>query len=157
MIANSSAVLVDSLAGVRWSRSVKTTSIVVAALMLVGSIPIVAGCGDSEPAFCAKQDELKKSVSELKDFNILEQGPKGLQNQFDEIQANALELTDAAKDDFPNESKRLSDAVASLSKSVTQLGEQGASSTVIAQIPGQVQAVIESAQALEKKIDEQCG
>lgn len=156
MIANSSAVSVVSLASVRSLRLAKTTSIVSALLALAGSLVIVAGCGDSKPAFCAKQDELKKSVSDLKDFNILEQGPKGLQQQFDEIQANARELTDAAKEDFPNESKQLSDAVSALSQSVTQLSDQGTSSPVIAQIPGQVQAVIEAARALEKKIDEKC-
>lgn len=118
---------------------------------------LVAGCGsDSKPAFCAKRDDLKKSVSELKSFNILAEGPKGLEQKFSDIQSNATELVDAAKTDFPDQSKQLSDAIDALGQSVTQLREQGTSASSITKIPGQVQAVIQAATSLDDEISKKC-
>ena len=136
----------------------RATSALVALLVLAGSAAIVTGCGSSnKPAVCAKRDELKKSVSELKSFNILAEGPKGLQQKFGQIESDAEELANAARSDFPEQSKQLSDAVGALAQSVQRLRKQGSSSPAITKIPGQVQAVIATATDLDDEINKECG
>jgi hypothetical protein len=90
------------------------------ALLVVGTVLVLAGCGSSKPAYCSDRASLEKSVKQVPglassaDFS-------GLGTQASKIQAEATKLASAAQSDFPTESSAVKRDVDTLVSSIKDL------------------------------------
>jgi hypothetical protein len=109
------------------------------ALAAIAAVVLCAGCGSSKPAYCAKVSDLKKSVQKAATVDTLKQGPSGISSAIANVKSASHDVVSAAKNDFPSQTKALTDAVGTLAKSGQAL--TGAPVATIAGLPGQVSAV----------------
>src|SRR5437763_5916724 len=70
---------------------------------LTAALLLVACGGSGKPGYCSKVDDLKKSVSDLANVKVVQNGTSSVKSAFDTVQNNATATVDALKSDFPNE------------------------------------------------------
>ena len=83
-----------------------------------------AGCGgDDQPSYCSDLDELRQSVEELSQVNVIEGGTSSLTTALERVETAARSTVDSARSDFPDEADAISDSVSALGSSAQQLAE----------------------------------
>jgi hypothetical protein len=126
-----------------------------AALLAVALTAALAGCGSSKPAYCTNVDNLKTSVKALPHTNVVQNGLSSLETAVTKVQTNATAVVNSAKSDFPSETTALKNSVTTLDTTVKQAVKSPSAAT-LAQIPGQVSAVVTSAKNLESSTSSKC-
>jgi altronate dehydratase len=92
------------------------------AVAALASAALVAGCGgDSQPDYCDRVDDLQSSVSALTDISINGDTLNTVESDLETVKSNAEAVVESAKDDFPQESDALENAVNNASDSVQNL------------------------------------
>ncbi len=130
-----------------------TSAVLAVALVLVA---VLAGCGSSsKPAYCTNVDNLKSSVKALPNTNVVQNGLSSLETAVTKVETNAEAVVKSAKSDFPNETSALKSSVTTLTTTVKGAVASPSASTV-AQIPGQVSAVVTAAKNLESATSSKC-
>jgi len=126
---------------------------IVVGLMLAGLL--LAGCGSSKPGYCSAVNNLKASIKALPSTDVVANGTNALKSAFSEVQDNATAAVNAAKSDFPTETAAVTNSVDALSNTVKQATSSPSAATV-AQLPGEVSAVVTSVQNFVKAASSKC-
>jgi hypothetical protein len=83
-----------------------------------------AGCGgDDQPSYCSDLDELRQSVEELGQVNVIEGGTSSLTKALERVETAARSTVDSARSEFPDEADAINDSVSALGSSAQQLAE----------------------------------
>jgi CDGSH-type Zn-finger protein len=119
---------------------------------------ILSGCGgsSSKPSYCDQTANLKKSVQSLGSVNVLQGGTNALTSAISNVESSASAVVKSAKGDFPTETAAISSSIDALKKSAQSLASSPAQPAVIAQIPGQVSAVVKSIQDFSSSTKSKC-
>ena len=118
---------------------------------------LLSGCGgSSKPSYCDKTTDLKKSVQDLGNVNVVSGGTSALTSALTSVQSNATAVVNSAKGDFPDQTAAISSSIDALKKSATSLASSPTQPAVIAQIPGQVSAVVSSIQDFSDATKSKC-
>lgn len=118
---------------------------------------LLAGCGgSSKPGYCAKTSDLKKSVQDLGSVNVVQGGTNALTSALSSVESNATAVVNAAKSDFPDQTSAISSSIDALKKSAQSLASSPAQPALIAQIPGQISAVVKSIQDFSSATSSKC-
>lgn len=123
-------------------------------VLCVAATLLLAACGSSKPGYCSNVNDLKKSVNDLKNVKVVQNGTSAVKSAFEKVQTNASSTIDALKSDFPNETSALSSSVSSLATSVKALPTSPA--TAITAIPGEVAAVGTATKNLADATNSKC-
>ena len=92
------------------------------ALAALASAALIAGCGDdSKPEYCDRVDDLESSVTALTDISINGDTLNTVESNLQTVQSDAEAVVDAAKEDFPQETDGLENAVNNASDAVQDL------------------------------------
>jgi hypothetical protein len=131
-----------------------------------GVCGLLAGCavaallsacgGSSKPSFCDKTADLKKSVQDLSSVNVVQGGTNALTSALSSVQGNANAVVSSAKSDFPDQTAAISSSIDALKKSAQSLASSPTQPAVIAQVPGQVSAVVKSVQDFSSATKSNC-
>jgi hypothetical protein len=120
-------------------------------------IAILVGCGgSSKPSYCDNTADLKKSVQDLGTVNVVQGGTNALTSALSSVSSNANAVVSSAKSDFPNETAAISSSIDTLKKSAQSLASSPNQPAVIAQVPGQVSAVVKSVQDFSSATSSKC-
>jgi hypothetical protein len=114
----------------------------------------LASCGSSKPGYCSKVDDLKQSVSDLANVNVVANGTTSLRSAVDKVKSNANAAISSLKSDFPEQTSALSSSLSKLSDSVKQLTSSPAAA--LQAIPGDVSAVRTAANNLQNATQSKC-
>ena len=126
-------------------------------LAAVAVVAVLAGCGgSSKPSYCDKTADLKKSVQDLNAVNVIQGGTNALTSALSSVQSNANAVVSSAKGDFPNESAAITSSIDALKKSAQSLASSPTQPAVIAQVPGQISAVVKSIQDFSSATSSKC-
>ncbi len=121
----------------------------------------LAGCGSSsattasKPAYCTNVANLKASVKALPSTNIVQNGVSALEASVTKVQTDAQAVVSSAKSEFSGQTTALKTSVDTLTTTVKQVTTSPSVST-LAQIPGQVSAVVTAAKNLESAVASKC-
>jgi hypothetical protein len=116
----------------------------------------LAGCGgSSKPSYCSQTANLKKSVQDLGSVNIIQGGTSALTSALSTIESNAQAVVSSAKSDFPSQTAAINSSVKALKQSAQQLSSSP-KPAVIAQVPGQISAVVTSVQNFSSATSSKC-
>lgn len=130
------------------------TAQTVAALVL--SATAIGACGgSSKPSYCSSVSNLESSIKALPSTNIVATGLNGLKSAVTKVQSDATTAINAAKSDFPSETSALKTSIDTLSRTVHGAVSSPSAST-IAQIPGQVSAVVTAANNFQSATKSKC-
>lgn len=126
-------------------------------LAAVATVAALCACGgSSKPSYCEQNANLKKSVQDLSNLNVVQGGTNALTSALSSVQSNASKVVDSAKGDFPNETAAITNSIDALKKSAQSLASSPAQPGVIAQVPGQVSAVVNSIQDFSSATSSKC-
>ena len=126
-------------------------------LAAVAVVAVLAGCGgSSKPSYCDRTADLKKSVQDLNAVNVIQGGTNALTSALSSVQSNANAVVSSAKGDFPNESAAITSSIDALKKSAQSLASSPTQPAVIAQVPGQISAVVKSIQDFSSSTSSKC-
>jgi hypothetical protein len=95
------------------------------------AMAVVSGCGGDDdddsasPSICSEADDLKSSLDDLKNVDIVENGVSSLDAALDEVKSDATALSESAKSEFGPEVQSLEDALSSLGSAITSVGSNG--------------------------------
>jgi hypothetical protein len=128
------------------------------ATLAVGAACLVLGaCGGSDkPAYCSSVNDFKDSVSGLTNLQIAQNGLSALTAQVDKIKSSGQQLVADAKSDFPSETTALSGSITALVATAQQLGDSQTQKAALLAMPGQIQAVKSSYDALSSAVKSKC-
>jgi len=130
-----------------------TAATVAAAVLCAG---VLAACGgSSKPSYCSAVTNLESSIKAIPSTNIVQTGLNGLKSSLEKVQSDAETAINAAKSDFPNETSALKTSIDTLSSTVKQAASSPSPAT-IAQIPGQVSAVVTAANNFQSATKSKC-
>ncbi|MGZ4185107.1 MAG: hypothetical protein ACXVUE_15180 [Solirubrobacteraceae bacterium] len=130
---------------------------VLAVLAACAVAALLAGCGgSSKPGYCAKTADLKTSVQDLGSVNVVQGGTNALTSALSSVQSNATAVVNSAKSDFPDQTAAISSSIDALKKSAQSLASSPAQPAVIAQVPGQISAVVKSIQDFSSATKSKC-
>jgi hypothetical protein len=116
----------------------------------------LAGCGgSSKPSYCSQTANLKKSVQDLGSVNIIQGGTSALTSALSTVESNAQAVVSSAKSDFPSQTAAINSSVKALKQSAQQLSSSP-KPAVIAQVPGQISAVVTSVQNFSSATSSKC-
>jgi hypothetical protein len=117
----------------------------------------LSGCGgSSKPGYCKQTENLKKSVQALGSVNIIAGGTNALTSALKDVESNASAVVSSAKSDFPNETSAINSSLNTLKNSAQSLASSPGQPGLIAQIPGQVSAVVTSIQDFSNATKSKC-
>lgn len=126
----------------------------VTAVLLVAAI---SGCGgSSKPGYCSKTADLKKSVQDLGSVNVVTGGTDALTSALKKVESNAQAVVNSAKSDFPNETTAITNSINALNHSAQSLANSPGQPALIAQVPGQISAVVRSIQDFSSATSSKC-
>jgi hypothetical protein len=128
------------------------------ATLAVGAACVVLGaCGGSDkPAYCSSVTNFKDSVSSLTDLQIAQNGLSELSGAVQKIEDSGRQLVADAKSDFPTETTALSGSITALAATAKQLGDSQTQKAALLAMPGQIQAVKSSYDALSSAVKSKC-
>jgi hypothetical protein len=112
-------------------------------------------CG-GDPDFCSDVSELEQSVRGLGDVDVVAGGTNALSDALRRVEDQAEATIESAKDDFPEETSSMSDALASLRKSAGELSESPTAED-IAPVATDVAAMVTSVQEFIDASESECG
>jgi cytochrome c556 len=137
--------------------------VVLTALAAVAIAASLAACGgsssnssSSKPSYCDQTANLKKSLEDLGNVKIVQNGTNALSSALKSVQSNARAVVSSAKGDFPNQTAAISGSIDALKTSAQSLASSPAQAAVIAQIPGQISAVVKSVQDFSSASSSKC-
>jgi Flp pilus assembly protein TadD len=120
-------------------------------------VAVLSGCGgSSKPSYCKQTASLKQSVSDLGSVNIVQGGTSALTSALSKVQSDASAVVNSAKSDFPNETSAITSSIDALKKSAQSLASSPTQPAVIAQVPGQISAVVKSVQDFSSATSSKC-
>ena len=131
----------------RWIGSVLGAVAVAAVLSACG--------GSSKPSYCKQTASLKQSVQDLGSVNIVQGGTSALTSALSKVESDANAVVNSAKSDFPDQTSAITSSIDALKKSAQSLASSP-SPAVIAQVPGQVSAVVKSIQDFSSATSSKC-
>ena len=86
------------------------------------SLVLVAGCGgSSKPAYCSSVANLKTSVQDLSNVNVVQNGLTSVKSAVQKIQSDAKTVVSSAKTDFPSQTSAMETSVNALVNTAKQL------------------------------------
>jgi hypothetical protein len=122
---------------------------------MIAGVLLAACGGSSKPSYCSAVNDLTASIKALPSTDVIANGTNALKSAFNKVQDNANAAVNAAKSDFPNETAALKSSVDALSNTVQQATSSPSAAT-IAQLPGQVSAVVTAVQNFTKAASSKC-
>jgi flagellar hook-associated protein FlgK len=126
-------------------------------LAAVAVVAVLAGCGgSSKPSYCGKTADLKKSVQDLSGVSVVQGGTNALTSALSSVQSNANAVVSSAKSDFPDQTAAITSSIETLKKSAQSLASSPTQPAVIAQVPGQISAVVKSIQDFSSATSSKC-
>jgi len=135
------------------ARRREAATTVAAVVLCAGAL---AACGgSSKPSYCSAVSNLESSIKAIPSTNIVQTGLSGLESALTKVQSDAQTAINAAKSDFPNETSALKTSIDTLTTTVKQATSSPSAST-IAQIPGQVSAVVTAANNFQSTTKSKC-
>jgi len=135
----------------------KAFSLVVPAALIAASVVAIGSSGcDSKPAFCSDLDSLKQSVNELVKVEQFNSSTfNEVQTDFDKVKTNANTVFESAREDFPEETRRLEDQISATTKAFENLPSSPATGDYIA-LGLQVVSLGQAASDFESKASSSC-
>ena len=119
---------------------------------------VLSACGgSSKPSYCEQMANLKKSVQDVGSVNIVQGGTNALTSALSSVQSNASAVVNSAKSDFPDQTAAISNSIDALKKSAQSLSTTPGQPALIAQVPGQISAVVKSIQDFSSATSSKCG
>lgn len=116
-----------------------------AAVTALAVVAALSGCGgSSKPGYCKQTENLKKSVQAVGSLNLVAGGTNALTSALKDVESNAQAVISSAKSDFPNETAAINSSLNTLKNSAQSLASSPGQPGLIAQIPGQVSALVTS-------------
>jgi hypothetical protein len=116
----------------------------------------LAGCGgSSKPSYCSSVSNLESSIKAIPTTNIVQTGLSGLESAVAKVQSDAQTAINDAKSDFPTETSALKSSIDTLSTTAKQAVSSPSAST-IAQLPGQVSAVVTAVNNFQSATKSKC-
>ena len=126
-------------------------------LAAVAIAVVLAGCGgSSKPSYCSQTANLKKSVQDLGNVNVIQGGTSALTSALSTVESNAQAVVSSAKSDFPSQTAAINSSVKALKQSAQQLSSSPTQPAVIAKLPGQISAVVTSVQNFSSATSSKC-
>jgi hypothetical protein len=126
-------------------------------LVALAAAAVVSACGgSSKPSYCKDTANLKQSVQDLGNINVVQGGTNALTSALSKVQSNATAVVNSAKSDFPNETTAITSSIDALKKSAQSLASSPTQPAVIAQVPGQISAVVKSIQDFSSATSSKC-
>ena len=126
-------------------------------LAAVAVAAVLSACGgSSKPSYCDQTANLKKSVQELGSVNVVQGGTNALTSALSKVQTDATAVVKSAKSDFPNQTAAITSSIDALKKSAQSLASSPTQPAVIAQVPGQISAVVKSIQDFSSASSSKC-
>jgi hypothetical protein len=117
----------------------------------------LAGCGgSSKPAFCSSVNDLKTSVQDLKNVNVIKSGTSGVSSALQKVEGSAKAAVSSAQSDFPTQTQAVSGALTTLETTVGELKNSPTQPSLIAALPGQVSALVNSIETLVSDAKSKC-
>jgi hypothetical protein len=110
--------------------------------------------GSGKPDYCSQVDDLKQSVTDLTQVNVVAHGTSAVKSALQKVKNNANAAVAALKSEFSSETHALSSSINKLSDSVSQLSTSPA--TAVAAIPGEISAVGTAAKNLVDSTKSRC-
>jgi hypothetical protein len=118
---------------------------------------LLSGCGgSSKPSYCDKTADLKKSVQDPSNVNVVQGATNALTSALSSVQSNASAVVNSAKSDFSDQTAAITSSIDALKKSAQSLASSPAQPAVIAQVPGQISAVVKSIQDFSSATSSKC-
>jgi hypothetical protein len=135
----------------------RTPSTAGLAVVVAVGLGLVSGCGgDSKPGYCADREDLTQSVKDLGDVQLAQpDGITRLKAQLQTVKADAGQLADSAKSDFPDESNAVTGSVTNLEQSVQGVAASAEPQQVV-QVGADVKAVVVAANGFNDATDSKC-
>ncbi len=128
-----------------------------AAFAVAATCVVLGACGgDDKPAYCSSVNNFKDSVSGLTDLQIGQNAVSDLTAQVDKIKSSGTQLVADAKSDFPSETTALSGSITALTATAQQLGDSQTQKAALLALPGEIQAVKSSYDALSSAVKSKC-
>jgi hypothetical protein len=126
-------------------------------LAAVAVAVVLSACGgSSKPSYCDQTANLKKSVQDLGSVNVVQGGTNALTSALSKVQPDATAVVNSAKSDFPNQTAAITSSIDALKKSAQSLASSPTQPAVIAQVPGQISAVVKSIQDFSSATSSKC-
>jgi outer membrane murein-binding lipoprotein Lpp len=119
------------------------------------AVLLLAGCGSSKPGYCSKVNDLKKSVQDLPNVNVVQNGTSGLTSALQKVESNAKAVVSSAKSDFPNETSALSNSLNGLAQAIKNLPSSPTAGQ-IATIAGQASATVTAVKNFSNATSSKC-
>jgi hypothetical protein len=139
----------ETVSGMKPSRATVALALAVAA--------VLSGCGgSSKPAFCSSLNDLKTSVTDLKNVDVIKNGTSSVTAALQKVQSNAKSVVSSAKSDFPTQTQAISSAVTTLETTIGELKSSPTQPSLIAALPGQVSALANSVKTFESDASSKC-
>jgi hypothetical protein len=123
-----------------------------AALVLSG---LAAGCSSSKPAYCTDADQLKTSVQNLGNVDVVKNGLSSLQTALTSVKTSASAFVTDAKSAFPSQTAALSTSLSGLQTAITSAKGQPPVTAAATVVPAITQ-VKNAASALQSAASGKC-
>jgi hypothetical protein len=101
-------------------RPVRALGAATATAVIAVTAAIGCGSSDDHPAYCADRDALQKSITELAQVNVKEQGIQGVQKQVKQVADDAQRLARSAQSQFAPQANALKSSASTLTTTVQQ-------------------------------------
>ena len=126
-------------------------------LAAVAAAAVLSACGgSSKPGYCKQTANLKQSVQDLGSVNIVQGGTNALTSALSKVQSDANAVVSSAKSDFPDQTAAISSSIDALKRSAQSLASSPTQPALIAQVPGQISAVVKSIQDFSSATSSKC-
>ena len=112
-------------------------------------------CG-GDPDYCSDVSELEQSVRSLGDVDVVAGGTNALRDALRGVEDQAEATIESAKDDFPEETTAMRDALASLRRSAGELSESPTAED-IAPVATDVAAMVTAVEEFVGAAESECG
>lgn len=125
--------------------------------MLAAGALVLGGCGSDDPDYCELRDEAATEIQAVRDTDVVAEGTNALTERVQTALTTLGDLSDQAKEDFPDETAALQRAATAVRGSLAQLEQPGSRARALAVLPGQLQTLADEGQRLRAAVDERCG
>lgn len=129
--------------------------ILIAAVCSASAIALAA-CGSNDPGYCDQLAQLVRQINDIRDTNVIAEGTNALRSRVEAALTQTQKLADAARTDFPDETRDLDAAVTSVKTSLDDLGSADTRAKALVSLPGQLQATVDAAEQLETAVADTC-
>jgi cell division protein FtsX len=124
-------------------------------VVAIVAISLSACGGSSKPSYCSSVSNLKKSIKELPNVNVLQNGVSSLTSALTTIETNAKSVASSAKSDFPSQSSAVTNSVNALANSVKSISGNPTPASIVT-IGRQVAAVVSSVESFASATSSKC-